>query len=84
MALLLDIFLFQMEILILVTNIVYLAENMTENMIRISTVRFSVRNSLMNRKANSRDPNQTAWMCRLIWICTGRICVKMSIYGVKG
>jgi hypothetical protein len=27
-----------------------------------------VRNSLMNQKANSLDPDQTAWMCRLIWI----------------
>jgi hypothetical protein len=40
-------------------------------LIWIYTVRFLVRNNLMDLKANSVDPDQTARMCMLIWIYTG-------------
>jgi hypothetical protein len=36
----------------------------------------SVRNNLINLKANSADPDQMPRMCRLIWIYTVRPCLK--------
>jgi len=49
------------------------------SVIRISTVRFSVKYSLVDLNANSGDPDQTAQMYRLIRICTGRRCNKTCI-----
>jgi hypothetical protein len=39
-------------------------------LIRNCTVRFLVRNNVINKKANIADPNQTSQMCQLIWIYT--------------
>jgi hypothetical protein len=38
----------------------------------------------MNYIANSVDPDQTDWMCQLMWIYSGCTKVKMGICGVKG
>jgi hypothetical protein len=35
-----------------------------------------VKNNSINQTVNSSDPDQMAWMCRLIWIYTVHPCHK--------
>jgi hypothetical protein len=39
---------------------------------------------ISDQEENSADPDQTAWMCRLIWIYTGGRGDKRHDYGMKG